>query len=123
MSVVADKNLLLDVHDLKVQFDIPSKSLWPWAAPHKLKAVDGVSIRLYEGETLGVVGESGCGKSTFAKVLLGLETSTSGELTHDGQEVGKIGVQKRTQAAIQSMETGDTVAGLVKLYSPERNAL
>ncbi|GAL11746.1 oligopeptide transport ATP-binding protein OppF [Vibrio astriarenae] len=67
MSV--EKKLLLDVKDLKVHFSIASKSAWPWSKPANLKAVDGVDVRLYEGETLGVVGESGCGKSTLLAQL------------------------------------------------------
>ncbi|OCQ42294.1 hypothetical protein A6767_12250 [Aeromonas veronii] len=54
----ADKKLLLEVSDLKVHFSIKSGKAWPWAKPSDLKAVDGVTLRLYEGETLGVVGES-----------------------------------------------------------------
>ncbi|MFA0412134.1 oligopeptide ABC transporter ATP-binding protein OppF, partial [Vibrio splendidus] len=57
------KELLLDIKNLKVHFSIAAKSAWPWAKPSNLKAVDGVDVHLYEGETLGVVGESGCGKS------------------------------------------------------------
>ncbi|BCK17858.1 hypothetical protein VCSRO5_1769 [Vibrio cholerae] len=51
MSV--EKKLLLDVKDLKVHFNITPKSAWPWTKPVTLKAVDGVNVRLYEGETLG----------------------------------------------------------------------
>ena len=51
-----DKKLLLEVSDLKVHFHIKSDKAWPWAKPSALKAVDGVTLRLYEGETLGVVG-------------------------------------------------------------------
>ena len=69
----ADKKLLLEVSDLKVHFSIKSGKAWPWAKPSDLKAVDGVTLRLYEGETLGVVGESGCGKSTFARAIIGLD--------------------------------------------------
>ncbi len=48
----ADKPLLLDVKNLKVHFSIAAKSGWPWTKPSTLKAVDGVNVRLYEGETL-----------------------------------------------------------------------
>lgn len=49
------------------------------ATAETLKAVDGVTLRLYEGETLGVVGESGCGKSTFARAIIGLVKATDGK--------------------------------------------
>ena len=85
-----DKKLLLEVEDLKVQFNIPSKSILPWAEPNKLKAVDGVSIRLFEGETLGVVGESGCGKSTFARALIGLVPAAAGNVVWLGQDLTRL---------------------------------
>ncbi|MGW2365030.1 ABC transporter ATP-binding protein [Streptomyces sp. NPDC001667] len=55
-----------------------------------VKAVDGVSFDLYQGETLGIVGESGCGKSTVAKLLMTLETATSGEVFYKGQDITKL---------------------------------
>ncbi|MBA0051394.1 dipeptide ABC transporter ATP-binding protein [Streptomyces sp. AJS327] len=55
-----------------------------------VKAVDGVSFDLYRGETLGIVGESGCGKSTVAKLLMTLETATSGEVFFMGEDVTKL---------------------------------
>lgn len=86
----ADKKLILDIKNLKVHFSIPSKSVWPWAKPANLKAVDGVNVRLYEGETLGVVGESGCGKSTFARAIIGLVEATEGEVVWLGQDLTKL---------------------------------
>ena len=64
------RNVLLEIADLKVHFDIKDGKQWFWQPSKTLKAVDGVTLRLYEGETLGVVGESGCGKSTFARALI-----------------------------------------------------
>jgi oligopeptide transport system ATP-binding protein len=55
-----------------------------------VKAVDGVSFDLYPGETLGIVGESGCGKSTVAKLLMNLEQATSGEVFYKGQDITKL---------------------------------
>lgn len=75
-----DKNLLV-VKNLKQYFDIPTgffKNL-------KLKAVDDVSFEIKEGETLGLVGESGCGKTTVGRSILQLYKPTAGEVWFDGQ--------------------------------------
>ncbi|MEU5430495.1 dipeptide ABC transporter ATP-binding protein [Streptomyces olivoreticuli] len=55
-----------------------------------VKAVDDISFDLYQGETLGIVGESGCGKSTVARLLMTLETATSGEVFYKGQDITKL---------------------------------
>ncbi|MGW7103151.1 ABC transporter ATP-binding protein [Streptomyces sp. NPDC054838] len=55
-----------------------------------VRAVDGVSFDLHQGETLGIVGESGCGKSTVAKLLMLLETATSGEVFYKGQDITRL---------------------------------
>lgn len=127
-----EKKLLLNVRDLKVHFSIASKSAWPWSKPANLKAVDGVNVRVYEGETLGVVGESGCGKSTFARAIIGLVEATAGEVMWLGQDLTKMQeVQRRnTRKEIQMifqdplaslnprMTIGDIIAEPLKTFYP-----
>lgn len=87
MSMATEKTALLEVVDLKVHFDVRDDKQWFWQPPKTLKAVDGVTLRLYEGETLGVVGESGCGKSTLARAIIGLVKATSGNITWLGRDL------------------------------------
>jgi peptide/nickel transport system ATP-binding protein len=61
-----------------------------------VKANDRVSLTVRRGQTLAIVGESGCGKSTFARVVAGLETATSGQIRFAGREIGKSPARKRS---------------------------
>ena len=76
---------LLQVHDLVKRFPVRAGLLQ--RSREQVHAVDGVSFELAEGQTLGVVGESGCGKSTMGRCLLRLIEPTSGRVVFDGQEV------------------------------------
>src|ERR1700736_6177326 len=80
---------LLIVRDLKKHF--PDKgSFWRLSRP-KVQAVDGVSFSVAKGQTVGVVGESGCGKPTTARLLLHLISPDAGEIIFDGEGVGAPG--------------------------------
>ena len=78
---MADKDIILEVRDLKKYFKSPTGTL---------HAVDGVNFSIRRGETLGLVGESGCGKSTIGRLILGLHQSTSGEILFNGQDICKM---------------------------------
>ncbi|KJZ15677.1 MAG: murein tripeptide/oligopeptide ABC transporter ATP binding protein OppF [Marinomonas sp.] len=85
-----NNKVLMEVNDLKVHFNIKNENAWPWEKGRPLKAVDGVSLKIYEGETLGVVGESGCGKSTLARALLRLLPITQGNVVWLGQDLTQL---------------------------------
>ena len=76
---------LLEVKDLKVHYPIKRGVISRTVG--QVKAVDGVSFAVYPGETLGIVGESGCGKSTTGRSLLRLETPTAGTVIFDGADI------------------------------------
>ena len=77
---------LLEVRDLAFQFAVPDP-VSAWRKPLGLRAVDGISFSLSPGKTLGLVGESGCGKSTTARLVLGLLQPSSGEVHFEGEPV------------------------------------
>lgn len=93
-------NVLLEVRDVAREFDVSR----PWLnrvienQPRAiLKAVDGVSFSINRGETLALVGESGCGKSTIARVVCGLYTPSRGSVIFDGVDMAKASTSEQQQ--------------------------
>lgn len=88
---------LVSVRDLEVSFKIPSRR------GRALKAVSGISFDIYHGETLGLVGESGCGKSTTGRAILHLNKPTAGSVEFDGQELADLtpGALRKTRRRMQ----------------------
>jgi peptide/nickel transport system ATP-binding protein len=78
---------LLEVHNVKKTFI--SRVGW-FKHAKKVNAVDDVSFKIYEGETLGLVGESGCGKSTLGNAILRLDDPTAGDILYRGQSIIKL---------------------------------
>ncbi|MEH7443737.1 oligopeptide/dipeptide ABC transporter ATP-binding protein [Bacillus sp. JJ1122] len=84
-----EKQVLLSVKDLKKHFYMGKNEI--------LKAVDGVSFDIYKGETFGLVGESGCGKSTAGRTMIGLYDRTDGEVIFNGKDVHTMTEKERFQ--------------------------
>ena len=79
---MSEKKTLIEVKNLKKYFNVGSNAT--------LKAVDNISFAIKEGETLGLVGESGCGKSTTGRTIIRLYEATGGEVIFDGKDVHKL---------------------------------
>ncbi|MDQ7905699.1 ABC transporter ATP-binding protein [Phytohabitans sp. ZYX-F-186] len=118
---------VLDIREAMVRFPVRSGVLArPSAWVH---AVDGVSLRVPAGRTLGLVGESGCGKTTLARLVLRLVEPTGGQILVDGDDVGKAGrsqlrrIRRRAQMVFQDpyaslnprLTVGDNVAEPLRL--------
>ena len=81
--------ILTEVRDLRKHFPV-EYGLIRWGTPKVVKAVDGVSLTVFEGQTYALVGESGCGKTTTCRMLLRLEPPTSGTVLWQGQDVWRL---------------------------------
>ena len=77
------RKVLLRLDDVKMYFPLKKDKVFQKERPY-VRAVDGVSVDVYEGETLGLVGESGCGKTTLGRVMLQLYTQTEGSVHYKG---------------------------------------
>jgi peptide/nickel transport system ATP-binding protein len=84
----ADREVLLRVEGLTKHFPIKKGILQRQVGA--VKAVDGLDFEVRKGETLGVVGESGCGKSTMGRVITRLQDPTGGKITFEGQDITRL---------------------------------
>ena len=118
---------LIDARDLTCHFPVRGGAMGP---KRVVRAVDGVSFSIAKGETLGVVGESGCGKSTTARLLIGLTPPTGGAILYDGQELGadlslrelRRGVQMVFQDSYASLNPRLTVEDSIA-FGPKVNGV
>jgi peptide/nickel transport system ATP-binding protein len=101
---------LLDVRGLTKHF--PLKSGLFGRTTGRVRAVDGISFSLAKGETLGIVGESGCGKSTTSRLVMHLLDPTAGEVVFDGQSVGHGGLTLKEYRRRVQMVFQDSYASL-----------
>ena len=87
---MSDEEVVIKVRDLKKYFELHVGMFKFWGEPIYVKAVDGISFDIHRGEILGLVGESGCGKTTTGRLLTRLEDPTDGSILFEGEDIAKM---------------------------------
>src|SRR5215210_851568 len=100
---VASDDMLLEVKELKKHFPITGGFMRRVVG--QVKAVDGVNFHIKTGETLGLVGESGCGKSTTGRAIIRLHEPTSGEIIFNDPELGQVHIEQLDQKQLRQVRT------------------
>jgi peptide/nickel transport system ATP-binding protein len=98
---------VLQVEKLSKHYELSNSSLMAMLSrksKRQIRANDEVTLSALSGHTLGLVGESGCGKSTFAKVLTGLEVATGGKIEFQGENIALVPVTKRAPSLIAALQ-------------------
>lgn len=96
--------VVLRMEDVRKYYDVAASKLFAGGETKVVKANETLSFEARAGETLAIVGESGCGKSTFAKVLMGLETATSGQILLFDENVQSTPIQHRNTDTVSSLQ-------------------
>jgi peptide/nickel transport system ATP-binding protein len=97
-------DVILRMDQLKKYYEVAANALFGGGDTKVVKANESLTFEARESETLAIVGESGCGKSTFAKVLMGLETATEGEILLDNQNIGNVPIEARTTQNVADVQ-------------------
>jgi oligopeptide transport system ATP-binding protein len=127
--------VLLEVKGLRKHFPV-TEGILARRTVGEVKAVDGIDFTLRRGETLGLVGESGCGKTTTGRCILLLERPTAGEIIYDGVDLATLkhkellAMRRRIQVIFQDpysslnprMKVGDIIAEPIKVHAIEPDA-
>ncbi len=95
---------VLQISELKKYYQVAANDIFGGGEERTVKANETISFEARESETVAIVGESGCGKSTLAKVLLGLETATSGTVKLAGQEIEAIEIESRGADLVSAIQ-------------------
>jgi peptide/nickel transport system ATP-binding protein len=96
--------VVLKIDNLKKYYEVSANAIFGSGSSKVVKANETLSFEARESETLAIVGESGCGKSTFAKVLMGLETATEGQILLDNKPIQDIPIEDRDTKTIADVQ-------------------
>ena len=130
-----DPRPLLEVRGLQMHFPV-TEGIVISRKVGEVKAVDGIDFTVRRGETLGLVGESGCGKTTTGRCILRLERPTSGQIIYDGVDISELerkdlmSLRRRIQVIFQDpysslnprMKVGEIITEPIMVHGLERNA-